>query len=82
MKKVKFEKISKRYIKNKINKYNLDDESKKYLYEKTLEELRKRKLFLKDMNCISYWIAKGFIEIAFYTKKSYFTINLKFSRKL
>lgn len=75
MKPVEFTKVTKKYIKNRIDEYEniIHEDSRKLLYEKTLEEINNRKLFLKDLMAISYWLAKGFIEIAFYTKDSYFT---------
>lgn len=75
MKPVEFTKVTKKYIQEKVNEYEniITPESRKILYDLTLETLKKRKILLKDMRAITYWLAKGFIQIAFYTKDAYFT---------
>lgn len=78
---VKFVKVTKKYIKEKINKLNLDDENKKDLFNITLEEIRRKRFYLKDMNTITYWIAKYHLEIAFYSKETYWTKSIDITRK-
>jgi hypothetical protein len=75
MKPVKFTKVTKKYIRNKVDEYEniITPESRDILFNKTLEILRKERISLKNMKAITYWLAKGFIQIAFYTKDRYFT---------
>lgn len=72
---VKFTNVTKKYIQDKVDEYKelITEESRKILYDETLKEIRKQKILLKDMKAITYWLAKGFIQIAFYTKDRYFT---------
>jgi hypothetical protein len=79
---VKFTKVTKKYIKNKVNEYEniITPESRDILYNKTLEILSKENILLKDMKAITYWLGKGFIQIAFYTKDRYFTRDFEVYR--
>jgi len=82
MKPVKFTKVTKKYIQNKVNEYEniITPESRDILYNKTLEILKKERINLSDMKAITYWLAKGFIQIAFYTKDRYFTRDFEVYR--
>jgi len=82
MKPVEFTKVTKKYIQNKVNEYEniIAPESRDILYNKTLEILKKERIKLSDMKAITYWLGKGFIQIAFYTKDRYFTRDFEVYR--
>lgn len=80
---VKFTNVTKKYIRKKVDEYNglITRESRDILYDLTLKEIRKQRILLKDMRAITYWLSKGFIQIAFYTKDRYFTKDFEIYRK-
>lgn len=77
MKPIKFTKVTKKYINNKIKDLDLNKETSKNLYKVTMESLRNKRLFLKDMRAINYFLGKNHIEIAFYSQDRYFTKYLE-----
>ena len=80
MRPIKFTKVTKRYINNKIKSLNMDKESNKNLFDVTMDILRSKRLFLKDMKAITYFAGKYHLEIGFYTKDIYFSRDFKISR--
>lgn len=80
MKPIIFTKVTKQYIKDKIEKYNhvLDGDSKEKLFNITLDEIRRKKLYLKDMKAVSFSIDRRFIQIGFYSKDRYFSKYIDF----
>jgi hypothetical protein len=58
-----------------INYIPISDESKEFIYTKTIEILKERKIFLKDVKSIVYHVGK-FLEIGFHLKDSYFSEDL------
>jgi hypothetical protein len=80
MKPVKFGKVTKKYIKGKILKLNMDKNSNENLFNTTMDILRSKRLFLKDMKAITYFAGKYHLEIGFYTKDTYFSRDFEISR--
>jgi len=80
MRPIKFTKVTKKYIKNKIKSLNMDKESNKNLFDITMDILRSKRLFLKDMKTITYFAGKYHLEIGFYTKDIYFSRDFEISR--
>jgi len=80
LKPVKFGKVTKKSIKSKISKFEMDDSSNEFLFNETISFLRKKKLFLKDMKAITFFAGKNHMEIGFYSKDSYFSKHLDLMR--
>jgi hypothetical protein len=80
LKPIVFTNVTNKYINEKLNELNITEESKEFLKEKLFESMKKRKLFLKDLNAIHFSVRRfstGRIiwEIAVYTKDSYYTVS-------
>lgn len=56
MKPVKFEKVTKKYINDKIKSLSFEKKESKLLYEFTINAIREKKLFLKNMQAINYFL--------------------------
>jgi hypothetical protein len=80
MRPIKFTKVTKKYINNKIKGLNMDKESNENLFNVTMDILRSKRLFLKDMKAITYFAGKYHLEIGFYTKDIYFSKDFEISR--
>lgn len=80
MKPVKFEKVTKKYINDKIKSLSFEKKESKLLYEFTINAIREKKLFLKNMQAINYFLGKDHLEISFYTEDRYFTKELSIWR--
>lgn len=80
MKPVKFTKVTKKYINEKILKLDMDKDSNENLFNVTMDILRSKRLFLKDMKAITYFAGKYHLEIGFYTKEAYFSKDFEISR--
>jgi hypothetical protein len=80
MKPIKFTKVTKKYINDKIKRLNMDKDSNENLFNTTMDILRSKRLFLKDMKAITYFAGKYHLEISFYTKDTYFSKDFEISR--
>ena len=80
MKPVKFTKITKKYINDKIKNIRMAQEEKKLLYQITIDTIKEKRLFLKDMRAITYFAGKNHLEIAFYSIDRYFTKEIEIWR--
>lgn len=80
MKPIKFTKVTKKYINDKIKRLNMDKDSNENLFNTTMDILRSKRLFLKDMKAITYFAGKYHLEIGFYTKDTYFSKDFEISR--
>lgn len=72
-------KVTKKLIKNKIseydNVYNLSNTFKENLFNAIIEHLQNKKVYLKDLNCITIHINKKCSDIGFYGKGRYFSLQ-------
>lgn len=78
LKPIKFTKVTKQYIKDRISELKLSEENNKYLYDKIIDILHEKRLNLKDMHAINieYLDRAKIINAQFYAKDSYFTRDL------
>lgn len=78
LKPIEFTKVTKQYIKDRISKLKLSEENNKYLYDKIMSILHKKRLNLKDVCAINidYLDKAKIINAQFYTKDSYFARDL------
>jgi hypothetical protein len=73
-------KITKKNLIEKLNRMTvnnspLSEDLKTAMMERTFEEMKARRLYLKDMKKINYFVCRT-AEIQFHTKDSYFCCDL------